>query len=48
MRLFQPEAGLPILQHVPIHRIGEYQYIFEGSASKGKDWRADGYRWKPN
>lgn len=28
MSLFQPGTGFPILQQVPIHPIGGYQYIY--------------------
>lgn len=49
MRLFEPDAKLPVLHEVPIRPKAGYQYIYKWeSTAKRKDWRADGYRWRQN
>lgn len=49
MRLFEPEANLPVLPEVPLRPKAGYQYLYKwDSTTKRKDWRADGYRWRQN
>ncbi|KZS11604.1 Uncharacterized protein APZ42_023545 [Daphnia magna] len=49
MRLFEPEANLPVLSEVPLRPKAGFQYIYKwDSTTKRKDWRADGYRWRQN
>ena len=49
MKLFEPDAKLPVLQEVPIRPKAGFQYIYKWeSTAKRKDWRADGYRWRQN
>ncbi|XP_057373142.1 uncharacterized protein LOC130694019 [Daphnia carinata] len=49
MKLFLPEAGLPILSEVPLRPKGGFRYIFKWEIPlKRQDWRVDGYRWRQN
>ena len=49
MKLFEPEASLPIQSKVPIRPKGGFKYIFKWEdALKRQDWRVDGYRWRQN
>jgi hypothetical protein len=49
MKLFESEANLEVLTHVPLRPKSGYQYIYKwDSTARRKDWRADGYRWRQN
>lgn len=49
MKLFLPEADLPILNEVPLRPKGGFKYIFKWeNPLKRQDWRVDGYRWRQN